>query len=170
MSATDVPEKDGSEAPAQVLMRSMIRVEVTDGPDKLVWLPTEQKPVSMGMHDELAVHYGAAPGTFVPQASTLDYVVGAVAACLTGTLKRALAARGVKPALGDLRAEAIGEIVVVDGNVPVIRAIEVRYRLAGTHPDDQERVKRAHAVHHRACAVSRSVERAIDITTALELV
>ena len=49
----------------------------------------------MGMHDELAEHYKAVAGSFEPHASTLDYVVGAVGVCLTGTFKRALMARGV---------------------------------------------------------------------------
>jgi len=72
-------------------------------------------------------------------------------------------------ALGDLKSEATGDIVV-EGDVPVIRAIEVRYRLSGTHEDEHEKIQRAHAVHHKACAVSRSVERAIEISTVLELV
>ncbi len=165
---TESPD-DSSDRPAgRVLMRSVVRIDVTDGPDKLVWLPLSQQPIPMGMHDELAEHYNAAPGSFEPHASTLDYVVGAVGACLTGTFKRALAARGVKISPDDLQSEAIGEIVV-DGDVPVIRAIEVRYRLSGTHQDDQEKIQRAHAVHHKACAVSRSVERAIEIRTVLEL-
>ena len=113
-------------------MQSVVRIQVTDGPDKLVWLPSEQQPVPMGMHDQLAGHYKATPGTFEPHASTLDYVVGAVGACLTGTFKRALAARGVIIAPADLKSVATGEIVI-DGDVPVLRAIEVHYRLSGTH-------------------------------------
>ena len=67
---------------------------------------------------------------------------------------------------GDLTAEAVGEIVV-DGDVPIIRAIEVRYTLRGIGADQPEKVDRAHAVHHRACAVSRSLEGAIEISTVL---
>jgi len=167
MTAVETPDEGATDNGPQVLMHSLVRVEVTEGPDKLVWLPTEAQPVSMGMHDELAAHYKAAPG-FSPRASTLDYVIGAVAACMAGTFRRALAARGVRLAVGDLRSEGIGEIVIEHG-VPLIRAIEVRYQLSGTHSDQQDAVQRAHAVHHRACAVSRSVDRAIDITTVLEL-
>lgn len=169
MTALDVPDNEAGPAPPDVLMRSVARIELRDGPDKVVWLPTEAQPVVMGMHDELAVHYAAPPGAFVPRASTLDYVIGAVAACLTGTFRRALVARGVKVTSSDLRAEAVGEIVV-DNGVPMIRAIEVRYRLAGTGPDEYAQVQRAHLVHHRACAVSRSVDAAINISTQLELV
>ncbi len=168
MTAVEFPDNDLDSSVGRVLMRSVARVEVTDGPDKLVWLPLGEQPVPMGMHDELAVHYKAVPGTFEPRASTLDYVVGAVGACLTGTFKRALAARGVKISPDDLKSEAIGEIVV-DGDVPIIRAIEVRYSLSGTQEDDRVKIERAHAVHHKACAVSRSIERAIEVSTVLEL-
>ena len=162
------PPRSGSKSAGSVLMQSVVRIQVTDGPDKLVWLPSEQQPVPMGMHDQLARHYKATPGTFEPHASTLDYVVGAVGACLTGTFKRALAARGVIIAPADLKSVATGEIVI-DGDVPVLRAIEVHYRLSGTHADDHDKIQRALAVHHKACAVSRSVEDAIAISTSLEL-
>jgi uncharacterized OsmC-like protein len=169
MAALGLPDKglDGSTQP--VLMRSVARIEATDGPDKLVWLPAEQGPVPMGMHDELAEHYKAASGTFEPRASTLDYVVGAVGACLTGTFRRALSARGVEFSAGDLKSEVTGEIIL-DGDVPIIRAIEVRYSLSGTRADEQAKIERAHAVHRKACAVSRSVDRAIAISTVLELI
>jgi uncharacterized OsmC-like protein len=168
MTTTDSPETAASDPARRALMQSVVTIEVTDGPDKLVWLPSEQQPVPMGMHDELAEHYNAAPGSFEPRASTLDYVVGAVGACLTGTFKRALAARGVHISADELNSQAIGEIIV-DGDVPIIRAIEVRYRLNGTHADDRAKIRRAHAVHHKACAASRSIEQAIKITTLLEL-
>ena len=68
----------------------------------------------------------------------------------------------------DLKSDATGEIII-DGGVPILRAIEVRYRLSGTREDDHEKIQRAHAVHHKACAVSRSVAGAIAISTVLEL-
>lgn len=151
-----------------VLMRSCVKVALTGSLDKLVTGPSETRPVVMGMHDELAEFYGVAPGSFTPHASTLDYVIGATAACLAGTFKRSLAARGLTPAAGDLTVEAEGLIVIMDG-VPVIRQITVVYGLAGIAPSDRAKAERAHAVHHRACAVSRSLEKAIEIATALEL-
>jgi organic hydroperoxide reductase OsmC/OhrA len=120
------------------------------------------------MHDELAEFYGAQPGSFEPRASTLDYVVGALAACLAGTLKRALLARGVQLKPDDLQTTATASIVVVD-KVPTIRAVTVSYLLSNTDPADHEKIGRAHAVHHRACAVSRSLEAAIEISTNLRL-
>ncbi len=43
-------------------------------------------------------------------------------------------------------------------------------RLKAPEAADPEAIQRAHAVHHRACAVSRSLEGSIEIRTELELV
>jgi uncharacterized OsmC-like protein len=152
-----------------LLMRSTVRIEVTEGRDKIVHLPTEESPVRMGLHDELAAHFGLEHGSYVPHASTLDYLIGAVAACLAGTFKGALAARGVFVDPDDLRVEAVGEIAMQEG-VPVVRSIVVSYRLSGTDDEQHDVITRAHAVHHRACAASRSIEASVEIRTELELV
>jgi uncharacterized OsmC-like protein len=152
----------------QQLMLSTVRVTVTAGPDKLVALPCEPAPVAMGMHDEIAEFYGAQAGSFAPHASTLDYVIGALAGCLAGSFKRALLARGVPFVPEDLDVTAVGTIVVLD-QVPVIRSVDVSYVLAHTKPEDHEKINRAHAVHHRACAVSRSLEAAIEVSSNLQL-
>ena len=47
--------------------------------ERHAWLPAEDKPVIFGTHGAVAQHYGAAPGTFEPHATTLDYVVAAAA-------------------------------------------------------------------------------------------
>jgi uncharacterized OsmC-like protein len=153
---------------APTLMRTKVHVRVTDSPDKLVTLPTATAPVPMGMHGELAAFYGAADGSFIPHASTLDYVAGAVTACLAGTFKRALGARGIAVTADTLEVIGTGDIVV-DNDVPVLRRVEVAYTLNGTEPADREKIERAHAVHDRGCAVSRSLSAAIDITTTLTL-
>jgi uncharacterized OsmC-like protein len=145
-------------------MRTEVRVALTDSPDKLVTLPARDEAVPMGMHDELAAFYGSPDAP--PNASTLDYVVGALAACLAGTFKRAMVARGIPIEPSQLSAEAVGVIVVKD-QVPMIDAVEVRYRLRGTQAEDRVKIDRAHAVHHRACAVSRSLEGAFDVSTSL---
>ena len=51
MTAVETPDEGATDNGPQVLMRSRVRVEVTEGPDKLVWLPTETQPVTMGMHE-----------------------------------------------------------------------------------------------------------------------
>lgn len=147
-------------------MRSIVEVAATDGPDKLIKLPPSNDLVRTGMHGALADFYGADPDAFVPAASTLDYFV-ASAACLTGTFRRALTSREVE--FEDLTARATGTIVV-DGHVPVIRRIEVGYRLRGTGPVQWEKIKRSHAVHAHACAISRSLEGGIEVTTTLDVI
>lgn len=54
MPAVESPGEGVDGSAEGVLMRTVTRIEVTDGPDKLVWLPLRQEPVPMGMHDELA--------------------------------------------------------------------------------------------------------------------
>jgi organic hydroperoxide reductase OsmC/OhrA len=50
----------------------------------------------------------------------------------------------------------------------VIKRINVRYRLPV--PEGRvEEVKRVHGFHKRFCPVARSIERAIDVSTELEL-
>jgi uncharacterized OsmC-like protein len=163
------PPGNGVKTGEDRLMLATVSVALTAGPDKLVTLPLASEPVAMGMHDELAEFYGAQPASFEPRASTLDFVVGALAACLAGTFKRALLARGVPLRPEDLETTGVGTIVVVD-RVPTIRSVAVSYVLANADPADHEKINRAHAVHDRGCAVSRSLEAAIAISTTLQLV
>jgi organic hydroperoxide reductase OsmC/OhrA len=91
-----------------------------------------------------------------------------VAACLTGTLGRALTARGI-PCDGDrLTSRAEAEVVVEDG-VMVMRRITVRYRLQ-VEEGKREAAGRAHAHHVRACGVARSVMPSLDIRTEIDLI
>ena len=45
------------------------------------WLliPGETEPVPFGVHGAIAEHYGRAPGTYQPHATTIDYLVAATA-------------------------------------------------------------------------------------------
>ena len=153
----------------EILYRATVRVRSVGGPDKHVSFAADEAEAIMGMSGSLADFYGAEAGTFTPHASTLDYVVGATAGCLLGTFRRALAARKISVTADDLVADAVGDVVVQDG-VPQLKRIVVRYRLKVAPKTDLDAVERAHAVHHRACAVSRSLEAAITISTELELV
>src|SRR5579864_9458926 len=105
----------GSQTGVEVVYRSHVRVEARPGEIKLVSLPAEHAPVPMGMHGAIAKHYKLAEGSFTPHASTLDYVVGATAGCLAGTLGRALAAAKIPVGNGRLRVEAVGELEAEDG-------------------------------------------------------
>ena len=60
---------------------------------------------------------------------------------------------------------ARGEIEL-DGTVLVIRRIAVTYRGVDVPEGKRETADRALATHHRACPVSRSLEGAIEVTTA----
>jgi hypothetical protein len=56
---------------------SRVRVEPVEGRVRRAFVPAEEEPVLFGVHDEVAEHYGVAPGAEEPHASTLDYLVAA---------------------------------------------------------------------------------------------
>jgi hypothetical protein len=56
---------------------SRVRITRQGGPQRLAYLPATDEPVAFGVHDEVAEHYGVAPGSVPPRATTLDYVVAA---------------------------------------------------------------------------------------------
>ncbi|HET8540893.1 MAG TPA: hypothetical protein VFL83_13560 [Anaeromyxobacter sp.] len=62
-----------------VVYRSEARIERVKGPLRRGWLPGETEPVTFGVHGAIAEHYGRAPGTFEPHATTIDHVVAATA-------------------------------------------------------------------------------------------
>jgi uncharacterized OsmC-like protein len=151
----------------EVLYRTNAHVEA-QGRDKRVVFLVDGAEALMGLSGDLANFYGGIPDSYVPHATTLDYVAGAAGACLLGTFRRALSARGITVSDNSLTAEVIGEVEVHD-DVPLLKRITVRYRLSAPPGADESAIARAHNVHHRACAVSRSLEAAIAITTELEI-
>ncbi len=56
---------------------SRVRIERLGGPQRLAHLPAEERPITFGVHSEVAEHYGVPPDAFPPHATTLDYVVAA---------------------------------------------------------------------------------------------
>jgi hypothetical protein len=58
---------------------SRVRIERVKCSLRRAYLPSQREPVLFGVHDEIAEHYKAAPGSFEPHATTLDYVVAAAA-------------------------------------------------------------------------------------------
>ena len=149
-----------------VVYESKVSVEPRAGRLKMVTLPHEAEPVPMGMHGPIATHYKVPEGTYTPRAATLDYVVGAAAGCLMGTLNGALTANQIPTGDGRLTSDAVGEIEVEDG-VLVIRRILIRVQLKGAaaHRDKAEGVVKTYAMK---CPVYRSLYKAIDITTELQ--
>ena len=155
----------GTAPKSRIVYSSHVRTEAGAGGIKYITLPLQSEPVPMGMHGSIAAHYKLPEGAFIPTASTLDYIVGATAGCLTGTLNRALQVRKIATDQGRLQTEAVGEIEAEDG-VLVIRRIRflVTLRADAAQRETAERVVAMYASH---CPVYRSLHKAIDITTEL---
>jgi uncharacterized OsmC-like protein len=151
---------------ATLLYTSQVAVVPGDGPDKIVSLAAEPDPLVMGAHGALAERLGVPPN-HREHASTLDYVVAAAVACMSGTFVRALRARGVDPAPDCYRAEGFGDIHV-QAQVPVLERIEIHHVLTVGSEFD-ELVNRVHDVYKAGCAVSRSIAGAIDIESKLSM-
>lgn len=64
---------------ADVVYRSEVEVERVEGAVRRARVPGEQQPVWFGVHGAIAQHYGRAPGTYEPHATTIDFVVAATA-------------------------------------------------------------------------------------------
>lgn len=152
----------------KLLGYSHVSVENAPGRAKLVNLPLQTQPVAMGVRDEVAEHYRLGEGDFTPETTTLDYVVGAVAACLTGTFGGRLGAIGQKITDGALTTEATGELVVTNGVIR-IRSVNVRYTVQLTDGVDVAKVQRAHETHMKFCPVANSVKDSIILTSELTI-
>ena len=55
-----------------------------------------------------------------------------------------------------------------EDHVLVLKRIHVVYHIDAA-PDDRDTIERVHAVHHDACPVYRSIHRAIEVTTEVEI-
>lgn len=62
---------------SDVAYRPEITIERHPGSLRKAHLPAEAAPVIFGTHGAVASHYGRAPGTYEPHATTIDYVVAA---------------------------------------------------------------------------------------------
>ena len=56
-----------------------IRVERVRGVNRRAWLPAREDPITFGVHGAVAEHYGVDPEQFPPDATTIDFLVAAVA-------------------------------------------------------------------------------------------
>jgi uncharacterized OsmC-like protein len=153
---------------SQTRFTSQVRVTRERPPLRTAELLETGETVTFGTPGYQGDFYGFGEGELREHGGTFDYLLAAVAACLTGTLGQALKARGI-PSDGDrLTSRAEAEVEVEDG-VMVMRRITVRYRLQ-VEEDRREAARRAHAHHVRACGVARSVMPSLDIRTEIELV
>jgi len=62
---------------ADVVYRPQIRIERFPGSVRKALLPAEREPTVFGTHGAIAEHYGRAPGTYEPHATTIDHVIAA---------------------------------------------------------------------------------------------
>jgi uncharacterized OsmC-like protein len=146
------------------------RVSVVAGAarTKRVSVPLLSEPVLMGVHGDVAAHYGFPDGSYEPHPTTLDYFVGAVVACLCGTFGGLLSHLGQPVADGRLRADGSGELVTAHGTLR-LNSIHVQYRLEVATGIDPADVRRAHERHQSLCPISRSIDGGIAVATDLAL-
>lgn len=63
----------------EVVYRSTVHVVRNKGPLREARLPALDRPITFGVHSEIAEHYGVSPDDSPPDATTLDYLVAAAA-------------------------------------------------------------------------------------------
>jgi len=141
-----------------------VRIEHDRGPVRRGYLPAEAEPVIYGLHGPVATHYGVDESVIPPRASTLDHVVAAAAACLSGTFAAALASRKINPR--GLVTKAEGRIDTEDG-VLVIKRIDVAYNGLQLTPEQRPAAEEVLATHAKQCPVARSLEGAVEISTRI---
>lgn len=148
---------------------SHVRVSLAPGRTKHIHLPIEEHPVPMGMHGKVANHYKIPLDEIEQHATTLDYIIGAAAGCLTGTFGGRLSALGQSVTEDNFTVRAEGDIVKEAG-VLRLSAIRVYYHVRLSSEVSDEKVRRAHANHHMFCPVAKSIGASIDVTSHLELI
>jgi hypothetical protein len=62
-----------------VVYRSHVRIERLKGPIRKAFVPFESEPITLGVHSEIAEHYGVDPDVYEPHTTTLDFIVAATA-------------------------------------------------------------------------------------------
>jgi hypothetical protein len=62
-----------------VAYRSHVRIERVKGPIRRAFVPAHEGPVMLGVHSEVAEHYGVDNNVVDPYTTTLDYVIASVA-------------------------------------------------------------------------------------------
>jgi uncharacterized OsmC-like protein len=146
---------------SRTLHISKARIAKEPGNSKIKRITLEglAEPVRMGVRGGVADFFHLNPDEPLP--STLDYVVGAVGACLTGTLAGALEALGIDTSPENLEAVAEGTIEEIDGRM-LLTHVKVHYRVRAEQ-DKVEAVQRAIASHGSRCPVSESVRRGIAV-------
>ncbi|CNG23813.1 OsmC-like protein [Mycobacterium tuberculosis] len=149
----------------ETLQISEVTVRPAPGRSKIVTVPVDGDVV-MGMRAEIAEHYKVPGHELEPHATTLDYLIGATAGCLTGTFSGMLLALGQDTGGGSLTAKATGRVVKEKAGLRVA-SIHVVYELRRDAGVAESDITRAHAVHQRRCPIARSIGTSIALTTEL---
>lgn len=152
---------------AKLIHTSKVKVHKEPGKSKIKRAEIEGFPgaIRMGIHGGIAEYFKLSPDE--PVASTLDYIVAAVAGCMTGTVAGALEARGVRADPEKLQVEAEGKIEDVDGKM-ILTGIKLLYRLK-VPAEKRATVERALEHHEGLCAASESVRRGITVEWESEI-
>ena len=87
---------------------------------------------------------------------------------MLGTFGGALEARKIDPNNGKLTGDVTGEVESEEG-VLVIRRIHVAMRLVAP-AQDRETVERVHGIYAMRCPLYRTLHKAIECTSSVELV
>lgn len=147
---------------------SRAKIHKEPGKNKVKRIQVEGFPgvTRMGVSGGVADFFKVSPDEPLP--STLDYVVGAVGGCLTGTIAGALEGRGINTSPEKLEAHAEGTIEEIDGKL-LLTGIKVTYRIK-IPKAQREATERALEHHAARCPVSESVKRGITVDWASEII
>jgi uncharacterized OsmC-like protein len=151
----------------KLLHTSKVKIQKEPGNSKIKRAQVEgfRDVLRMGIHGGIAQYFKLSPDE--PMPATLDYIVAAVGACMTGTVAGALEARGVRADPEKLQVEAEGKIEEVDGKM-ILTGIQLRYHLK-VPKDKRATVERALEHHEGLCAASESVRRGIKVEWQSEI-
>ncbi len=157
------------------LIRSNVtyRIEVAGEPprsatERAVYVPEVAEPVMVGVRPSYEAAYGAEPGAFKPNATTVDLFVGAVTSCMLGTFALGLESRGIPVGKGEFSAEATSTLATEKSGVTFVERIDVRLTttLAKEHHDTMRKVSR---LFEKGCIISQTLAGS-RCTVAFELV
>jgi uncharacterized OsmC-like protein len=152
-----------------VVYVSKSRIERKQGPLRIAHLPGESQPVIFSVHGAIAEHYKVDPAKLKEShSSTIDYVISATAGWMMGTFGGALEARQMDASNGKLTADVTGEVEAEEG-VLVIRRIHVAMHLVAPQ-NAKETVERVHGIYAMHCPLYRTLHKAIELTSSVELV
>jgi organic hydroperoxide reductase OsmC/OhrA len=86
---------------------------------------------------------------------------------MAGTLVAALEARGIAVDAAQFVAEVSGTNEMNDAGIPVLRRIEVRYRLP-VPQDKRDAAERALARHVEKCPTAQSLKGAVEVSATAD--